>query len=198
MSQLQNIPDLPKEDASGSDGVERPQGVNASGQPLRQDGEHTSATTATAEAAAAGPSPGLAISRSTIVARAQVWLHPPVPYSQNHFKDGYRTDCSGYVSMSWETHGNYWTGNLHTIATAIAYQDLQPGDMLLHHNTANPVNGSHVVLFERWVKEANGDFWIYEQTPSATKHHLWSQTGYSRQLYKPFRYRNLRVAPAPK
>ena len=144
-------------------------------------------------AAAAGPRPGPAISRSTIVARAQRWLHPPVPYSQSHFKDGYRTDCSGYVSMAWETHSNYWTGNLHTIGVALkSYHDLHQGDMLLYHNAVNPVNGSHVVLFDRWVKQAGGDFWIYEQTPRATKHRLWSQAGYSRQRYKPFRYRNLK------
>jgi hypothetical protein len=54
-----------------------------------------------------------------------------------------------------------------------------------------------VVLFDRWVKEVGGDFSIFEQTPPATKHHVWSQTGYSRQLYKPFRYHNLQKVVAP-
>ncbi|MEJ8642221.1 hypothetical protein WKI68_13630 [Streptomyces sp. MS1.HAVA.3] len=45
------------------------------------------------------------ISRAEVLARAKTWLTAnngrPVPYSQNkHWKDGYRQDCSGYVSMA--------------------------------------------------------------------------------------------------
>jgi hypothetical protein len=44
---------------------------------------------------------GPPITRSEIIARADTWMHPPVPYSQDAYKGGYRTDCSGYVSMAW-------------------------------------------------------------------------------------------------
>jgi hypothetical protein len=168
--------------AAGPDGDEvHPQGVDAKGASLRPD----------SPAAAAGLSAGPPITRSEIIARAETWMHPPVPYSQEAYKNGYRTDCSGYVSMAWKTNGNYWTGNLHEIGVPIAYASLQPGDMLLYHNPANPVNGSHVVIFDRWVGAVNGDFYIYEQTPPATKHRTWSSTGRSRTPYKPYRYVNV-------
>jgi hypothetical protein len=172
--------------ASGE--VDRPQGIDTPGRPLQPGGEPFAM-------AALGPGPG--ITRNEIIVRAESWLHPPVPYSQSAFKDGYRTDCSGYVSMAWKTNRNYWTGDLNTIGVAIAYNDLRPGDMLLYHNSADPVDGSHVVLFDRWVKEVGGDFWFYEQCgDGGTKHHPWSQAGYNRPLYKPFRYVNA-IAGAP-
>ncbi len=133
---------------------------------------------------------GPPITRSEIIARADTWMHPPVPYNQDANKDGYRTDCSGYVSMAWKLPQNLWTGNLDQVGVPIGYNDLKAGDMLLYHNLADPVNGSHVVLFERWTGAVGGDFYIYEQSPPATKHRLWSQAGYSRSLFKPFRYKN--------
>ncbi len=168
--------------SSDSSQTPRPQGVDGSGRPL-QPGGRPADSTATVSA-------GPPISRSEILARAQAWLTVPVSYSQSAFRDGYRTDCSGYVSMAWKTNRNYWTGDLNTIGTAIAYNDLRPGDMLLYHNPANPVNGSHVVLFDRWVSGVGGDFFIYEQTPPHTMHRRWSEAGYRRVLFKPYRYVN--------
>lgn len=40
--------------------------------------------------------------RSAIIARGQVWVDKNVPYSQTKTYDGYRTDCSGFVSMCWQ------------------------------------------------------------------------------------------------
>jgi hypothetical protein len=36
-----------------------------------------------------------------VIANAKTWLNPAVPYSQSAYHNGYRTDCSGYVSMAW-------------------------------------------------------------------------------------------------
>lgn len=36
-----------------------------------------------------------------VITNAKTWLNPPVPYSQTAYHNGYRTDCSGYVSMAW-------------------------------------------------------------------------------------------------
>jgi hypothetical protein len=159
----------------------RPQGVDSFGQPL-QPGERPAGPVAAA--------PGPTITREEIMTRAESWLHPPVPYNMEVFKNDYRTDCSGYVSMAWKTNRNYWTGDLNTIGKLITYNDLRSGDMLLYHNSANPVNGSHVVLFHHWIGAVGGDFYIYEQTPPATKHRPWSMAGYNRSLYKPFQYAN--------
>lgn len=38
-------------------------------------------------------------SRSSILARGQVWVDKNVPYNKTY--DGYRSDCSGFVSMCW-------------------------------------------------------------------------------------------------
>jgi hypothetical protein len=89
-------------------------------------------------------------------------------------------------SMTWKTGRNFWTGDLNTMGKKITYNQLRLGDMLLYHNSANPVNGSHVVLFHRRSGPAGGDFYIYEQAPPATKHRLWSTAGYSHRLYIPF------------
>jgi hypothetical protein len=170
-----------------ADSVMSPQGVDSRGRALQPGGRTVAA------------SPGPSITREQIIARAESWLHPPVPYSMNAYKDGYRTDCSGYVSMAWRTNGNYWTGDLHTIGVPIAFTALRPGDMLLFHNLANPVDGSHVVIFHRWTGAVGGDFYMYEQSPEVTKYRTWSSaqrpddpSKYRLQDYKPFRYVNVR------
>jgi hypothetical protein len=167
--------------AQGDQDVPRPQGVDAAGHAKQPLGAKIAADSGV----------GPAITRTEILARAQTWADAHVPYSQDAYRDSYRTDCSGYVSMAWHTNRNYWTGDLDTIGVAIGYADLRPGDMLLYHNAANPVNGSHVVLFDHWTGAIGGDFVMYEQTPPSTKHRTWSAAGYSRNLYKPFRYINV-------
>jgi cell wall-associated NlpC family hydrolase len=164
---------------TGLANVSRPQGLDPGGGGQQANDIHAAATS------------GPRITREEILSRAESWLHPSVPYSQRAYEDGYRTDCSGYVSMAWKTNGNFWTGDLNTIAVAISYDDLRPGDILLYRNWANPVNGSHVVLFDDWTDAVGGDFTIYEQTPPNTVHRLWSQAGYSRRLFRPFRYVNV-------
>ncbi|MFI1996118.1 FG-GAP-like repeat-containing protein [Actinoplanes sp. NPDC020271] len=145
-----------------------------------------------ATTAAAAVSPGSAIGRPEILARAQTWVSAEVPYSQDVYYGGYRTDCSGFVSMALRTNGSYWTGNLNEIGTPIAFTSLQPGDFLNYHNPANPTNGSHVVLFDKWVGAVGGDFWIYEQVEPHTKHRKWSETsGRVLSNYKPMRYVNV-------
>lgn len=39
--------------------------------------------------------------RKTVATRAQKWIDDKVSYSQTTTHEGYRMDCSGYVSMSW-------------------------------------------------------------------------------------------------
>src|SRR5262249_19189865 len=64
-----------------------PQGVDLHGQPLTSPRTKLNATVL---AASMGP----LITRSEIINRAQSWADVPVPYSQNTYRDGYRTDCS--------------------------------------------------------------------------------------------------------
>ncbi|MGA5299514.1 FG-GAP-like repeat-containing protein [Nucisporomicrobium flavum] len=150
-----------------------------------------------AAAASAAVSPGSAISRSEIITRAETWVAAAVPYSMDAYYGGYRTDCSGFVSMALRTNGSYWTGNLNEIGKPVAFTDLRPGDFMNYHNPADPNNGSHVVLFDKWVGAVGGDFWIYEQTKPHTLHRKWSQTsGRVLSNYKPMSYINVQDSAA--
>ncbi|GGZ30172.1 membrane protein [Streptomyces avidinii] len=130
------------------------------------------------------------IDRATIINRAKLWLDAKVPYSMSEYwADGYRQDCSGYVSMVWNLGTNEWTGSLDKFATKITKDELLPGDMLLFHNPADPNNGSHVVIFGGWVDETRTHYVAYEQTrPNARK--LATPYGYwsNATKYVPYRF----------
>ncbi|MEV0411071.1 peptidoglycan-binding protein [Streptomyces sp. NPDC050448] len=130
------------------------------------------------------------IDRTSIITRAKLWLDAKVPYSMStYWSDGYRQDCSGFVSMAWNLGTNEWTGSLDKFATKITKEELLPGDMLLFHNPADPNNGSHVTLFGGWVDETRTHYIAYEQTrPNARK--LATPYGYwtNATKYLPYRF----------
>ncbi|MFF3031412.1 peptidoglycan-binding protein [Streptomyces rubiginosohelvolus] len=118
------------------------------------------------------PSAGAApkTTRSAILDRAQRWVNAKVPYSmEKYWSDGYRQDCSGYVSMAWNLGTNEWTGSLAAYGTRIARADLQPGDILLFHNPADPAKGSHVTIFGGWTSGARTHYVAYEQARPRTR-----------------------------
>ncbi|MFD6534237.1 peptidoglycan-binding protein [Streptomyces sp. NPDC060184] len=131
--------------------------------------------------------------RSEIIARAKTWVAAKVPYDMEKFwSDGYRQDCSGYVSMAWDLGGNEWTGSLSSYGTRIARSQLEPGDILLFHNPADPNKGSHVTIFGGWTNSARTQYMAYEQTPPATRKKAtplayWSNS----DKYVAYRYRGL-------
>ncbi|MER8183342.1 peptidoglycan-binding protein [Kitasatospora sp. NPDC094015] len=139
-----------------------------------------------------------ATTRSEIMARAQRWLAQHVPYSMtSYWTDGYRQDCSGFVSMAWGLGSSQTTWTLPDFADRIAPSELQPGDVLLYNNPADPGGGSHAVLFGGWTDASHTRYTAYEQTrPStltrATPYAYWNNSG----SYLPYRYRGLN-APAP-
>ncbi|WP_225822827.1 peptidoglycan-binding protein [Streptomyces naphthomycinicus] len=134
-----------------------------------------------------------ATTRTDIIKRAKVWVAAKVPYSMSAFwSDGYRQDCSGYVSMAWGLPSNEWTGSLDQFGTKIAKEELQPGDILLYHNPDNPEKGSHVVIFGGWTDYTHTYYTVYEQTPpharsQTTPYPYWSNTG----KYVPYRYKGV-------
>ncbi|MFG3345556.1 peptidoglycan-binding protein [Streptomyces sp. NPDC048018] len=109
--------------------------------------------------------------RTEIVNRAKTWVTAGVPYSmERYWSDGYRQDCSGYISMAWNLPSNEWTGSLDRFADRIDRADLQPGDILLFHNPADPTRGSHVTIFGGWTDYTHASYTAYEQTkPRARK-----------------------------
>ncbi|MET8897814.1 peptidoglycan-binding protein, partial [Streptomyces albogriseolus] len=134
-----------------------------------------------------------AISRTDIVRRAASWVSQKVPYSvSSYWSDGYRQDCSGYVSMAWRLPGNEWTGSLAQYAEKITKAELRPGDILLFHNASDPYNGSHVVIFGGWANSARTQYVAYEQTPphtrrTTTPYAYWNNSA----RYVPYRYKGV-------
>ncbi|MFF3779797.1 peptidoglycan-binding protein [Streptomyces sp. NPDC001933] len=132
-------------------------------------------------------------SRTDIVNRAKKWVSAKVPYSMTkYWADGYRQDCSGYVSMAWNLPGNEWTGSLAEFGKKIAREKLQPGDILLFHNPADPSKGSHVTIFGGWTDYTHTHYTAYEQTkPHARKKKTpmayWTNSG----NYVAYRYKGL-------
>ncbi|RSS79927.1 hypothetical protein [Streptomyces sp. WAC06614] len=148
--------------------------------------------------AAATAESGGPISRSTVIARARTWVDAQVPYSQSDYRDGYRTDCSGLVSMAWNLGTNAWTGNLDTYADRISKNELRKGDMLLFHNASNPVSGSHVVLFEAWTDSSMTSYIGIEQTPpNAVRRVIPYAYFKNSSSYIPYRYKNIVEDAAP-
>ncbi|WP_328944515.1 peptidoglycan-binding protein [Streptomyces sp. NBC_00250] len=108
--------------------------------------------------------------RAEIINRAKLWVAAQVPYSmEKYWSDGYRQDCSGYISMAWNLRSNEWTGSLDRFAERVDRTELQPGDILLFHNPANPTRGSHVTIFGGWTDYTHTSYVAYEQTKPRTR-----------------------------
>ncbi|GHH32440.1 peptidoglycan-binding protein [Streptomyces candidus] len=137
--------------------------------------------------------------RADIVKRAQTWVEAKVPYSMDkYWSDGYRQDCSGYVSMAWGLAGNEWTGSLAGFGVQVPRDRLQPGDILLFHNTADPHNGSHVTIFGGWTDYTHSHYLAYEQTRPTTRKQA-TPSGYwnNADRYLAYRYKGLVEGTAP-
>ncbi|MFZ4153019.1 hypothetical protein [Streptomyces pseudogriseolus] len=140
-----------------------------------------------------GPVTLPAISRTDIVRRAASWVSQKVPYGvSSYWSDGYRQDCSGYVSMAWKLPGNEWTGSLAQYAERITKAQLRPGDILLFHDAADPYNGSHVVIFGGWANSSRTQYVAYEQTSphtrrTTTPYAYWNNSA----RYVPYRYKGV-------
>ncbi|MDR6978595.1 hypothetical protein J2X68_005321 [Streptomyces sp. 3330] len=167
---------------------ETPQGRKAplhgpAGQPARPGG-------------LAGPVKTPPTTRADIIRRAKEWVSAEVPYSMSsYWYDGYRQDCSGFVSKAWNLQGNEWTGSLHQFGTRITKEELQPGDILLFHNPSNPEKGSHVVIFGGWTDYTHSYYLVYEQTRPTTRRQTTPYAYWSNSdRYVPYRYKGLTAA----
>lgn len=131
--------------------------------------------------------------RADIINRAKVWVSAKVPYSmEKYWSDGYRQDCSGFVSMAWNLGGNEWTGSLDQYGTRISRAELQPGDILLFHNPADPNRGSHVTIFGGWTDYRHSHYTAYEQARPRTRKQATPMAYWNNSdRYVAYRYRGL-------
>jgi hypothetical protein len=171
------------------------------------------------------PTSASAVSREGAVARGRVWLNAVrvdpitkrvsigVPYSQSKWAlengsaaptssptAGYRTDCSGFVSMCWNLRGSngkpyststYEMGrNQSTVfkLTPIGKAQLQPGDLMLKSTVWYPSGTGHAVLFAGWADAGMSTYWALEQTSPGTK---YSKRPYGQTGYRAFRYNGI-------
>lgn len=127
---------------------------------------------------------GSDLTRDEIIDRAQHWVDEKVPYSQTSYYEGYRQDCSGYVSMAWELSSSLTTWDFDSICTTISKNELAEGDILLKPD-------QHVLLFHKWVD--SDTFWEYAEHSSGTvaSHDQTSYSYYANNGYHPCRYNKL-------
>ncbi|MEU5880918.1 hypothetical protein [Spirillospora sp. NPDC047279] len=123
------------------------------------------AQTATNQTVAAAAVPK--VTRAQVISRAKTW-HPHtskrVRYSQNRTHGGYRTDCSGYASMTLRLPkpGPNTVGLASkTYSTRIKMSQLKKGDLVIDAIGSNTTR--HVVIFEKWANSKHTAYWAYEQ-----------------------------------
>jgi len=140
------------------------------------------------------PHAGLAcISSAEVMQRANAWLDAKVPYNTGGVWNGYREDCSGYVSYCWASGGpGHSTSTMHEIAHPITKAELVPGDCMLYA-------GDHVCLFGGWIDAAKTHYWAYEETQPCSDNPNWCNTRkddvaypyyYDPSDFLPYRYNN--------
>lgn len=109
------------------------------------------------------------ITPTTVINRARTWLTANngrrVPYSQSRTFQGYRTDCSGYVSMALMLSkpgpntvaltGTSYTTRFHS------KQTLLKGDLIIDAKGGSTAR--HVVIFEKWTDATKTAYHAYEQ-----------------------------------
>jgi hypothetical protein len=104
---------------------------------------------------------GLSEPRRDIVDRALERINHRIGYSQSATTNGYRDDCSGFVSAAWGldppgTNTNGLMGSQYS--HQISENDLQPGDAL--------IAGDHVVLFGGWANASHTEYIALEDNGS--------------------------------
>jgi len=128
------------------------------------------------------------VSRSTAIARAKVWVDNHVPYDQQGHYDGYREDCSGYVSMAWQlSKPGLTTSTLPSVAHRISKEELQSGDVLLDVQ-------EHVVIFAGWADSSQSQYHAMEETrpgegtvARVTPYPYW----YNKSAFVPYRFNQI-------
>lgn len=140
------------------------------------------------EAVASGETP---LDRRQAVARAKTWTRTRVPYSQKGHRNGYRRDCSGFISMAWDLPENLTTWRIPRVARRIKKNQLRPGDILLNHKTGP--GRRHVVMFEKWANKKRTKYYALESTgqngvDGAIRRVVPYPYRVDKRNYKPYRY----------
>ncbi|MBE0477072.1 MAG: cell wall-binding repeat-containing protein [Coriobacteriia bacterium] len=143
----------------------------------------------------ASPVTASAVTRSEVMKRASTWTDKRIPYSQKRSYQGYRTDCSGFVSMAWGLDGSLTTWTLPEVSRPIKKSELKPGDVLLHRTTGR---ARHVVLFGGWANKEKTRYIGYEHNGPvgyAVRRVIPYPFFFDKSKYKPYRFKDITDRP---
>ncbi|MCJ1680586.1 VCBS repeat-containing protein [Streptomyces sp. APSN-46.1] len=141
--------------------------------------------------ASASSSTTATITRSEVIDRARTWVNIGLVYNGSATYGGYRTDCSGYVSMAWDLGTSPTTDTYESrgLVESIGKADLKAGDALLDNDSGA---GGHIVLFEKWANAEHSQYYGFDFTPSGVHYRLYDYpyfSGYG--PFYPVRYTNI-------
>ncbi len=131
---------------------------------------------------------GTSALRAQAIERGFGWLDANVPYSQSKSHAGYRTDCSGFVSMCWELGTSTTTSALVSTSTHASklsgWDQLLPADALLRQG--------HVMLFVGW-EPGKSSVCVLEQASTASdmQYRVKSVASLKSQGFEPIRAKKL-------
>lgn len=175
----------------------------------------------TVAAVVAVPSFASAITRSEIIARGLVWTDLRIPYSQsryctaggsmltgsNAYLYGYRTDCSGFASMTLRLKTSAGrplsldTAGLPNRLRMITKSKLVPGDLIVRPKTlkidGKTVPYGHAVVFGGWTDSTKTYYWGLHESSSrggAVRTKLrYGVSGFGDEVgFAPYRYPGVR------
>lgn len=132
--------------------------------------------------------------RKIAIERAFGWFDSQVPYSQSAYRAGYRTDCSGFISMAWQLGTSYSTADFISGGAKSSligsYSNLAPGDALVHRSGGS----GHIVLFLGWNDSSHSAACVLEEASTALDMQLRGRTTSSLQAggYKAVRADSLK------
>jgi len=143
----------------------------------------------------------MSITRGEVIRRAaSIWPHGYVPYSMNAVRNpGWRTDCSGYVSMCLNLTAAKPGASTVTLVTdgyihEITRDQLRPGDMVGRCGPGTEFAAGHIVLFDRWA-QPHATYWAYElhgpHGLHGPEHSLVHYPYHGLEGYKAYRYRDI-------
>ena len=130
-------------------------------------GDTSEALTVTCDLSRAHILASVGVDRAEAIQRGFGWYDARVPYSQSREHAGYRTDCSGFVSMSWNLGTSFSTadfiGGNADDARLASMGALLPADAFVRRSGGE----GHMALFVGWNDAAHSSACVIEERSTA-------------------------------
>jgi len=108
--------------------------------------------------------------RRAIIDRGLHWVDSHVMYSQSHYFEGYRQDCSGFVSMCWSLPTSRVTWQFAPFDGAVSHvipeSQLLPGDALNRNVSSH--DEQHIMLFAGWMDAQHSRACVIQENQTGT------------------------------